>query len=82
MCETRRGVVTVPNTVDAYASRALAEARKDAAARVADNELIIGESFRLDGSGSPRWDDSSLMEFHYVYTVMVPGCAGWSRPLT
>ena len=61
---------------------ALAEARKDAASQVADNEEIVSESIRLDGSGSPRLDDASVMEFHYIYTVMVPGCSGWSRPLT
>ena len=82
MCETRRGVVTVPDDPRRSVNLALAEARSDAASRVAVNEQVIAESVRLDGSGSPRWDDDSVMEFHYVCTVMVPGCSGWSRPLT
>ena len=53
MCETRRGVVTVPNDPRRSVNLALAEARSDAASRVAVNEQVIAESVRLDGSGSP-----------------------------
>jgi hypothetical protein len=47
-----------------------------------ENEEVPSGSVRLDGSGSPLLEDASLMEFHYVYTVMVPGCSSWGRPLT
>ena len=62
-------------------NQALVEAREDAASRVGDNEKLIGDSVRIDGSGSPGWHDDSVMEFHYTYVVMVPGCSGWSKPL-
>ncbi|BBY91325.1 hypothetical protein MGALJ_09940 [Mycobacterium gallinarum] len=88
MCETRKGVVTVPNTLGPRrkAHEATAAALKDAASQLADNEQLIAESVRLDGTGTARWseahEDYALMDFPYTYTVMVPGCTGWSRPVT
>ena len=81
MCETRRGVLTVPNGPNNI-SRALAAAERQARASVGDSEELASGSVRLDGSGSPRLDDETVMEFHYVYVVRVPGCTGWGMPLT
>ena len=42
MCETRRGTVTVPNTLGpGKVNRAIAEATKDAASRVGENEQLV-----------------------------------------
>jgi hypothetical protein len=83
MCETRRGVVTVPNTFGtAKIQRALAEATEDAASRLSDDEKLITDSVRIDGPGYAQLGDDSLMDCHYTCTVMMPGCSGWSMPLT
>lgn len=86
MCETRNGVVTVPNTLGPNKMhQAIASATQDAASQLGENEQLITESVQLDGSGTARWDDAAqdfaLMEFHYTCTVMVPGCTGWSKPV-
>jgi hypothetical protein len=72
----------MPNIRNKNMNAVFAAAERDARAAVADNEEVASGSVRLDGSGSPRPDDDSVVEFHYVYTVMLPGCSGWSRPLT
>jgi hypothetical protein len=85
MCKTRSGVLTVPNVPNKNMAALLAAAERhaEAVASLGDDEKLIGGSVRLnDGPGSPRLDDDSVMEFHYTYTVMVPGCSGWSMPLT
>lgn len=81
MCKARRGVVVVPN-VRHNTGRALqAAAENDALAQVTDDEKLIRESVRVE-SMTPQSDDLSRLNVYYVCTVMVPGCSGWSRPLT
>ncbi|SKG49576.1 hypothetical protein [Mycobacteroides abscessus] len=81
MCQSRTGRVTVPNIGGPAAFRsALEAARNEAAARLGDNEQVIADSVRIDGSGSAHLDDDSLKVFHYTYTVATPGCPSWSTP--
>jgi hypothetical protein len=72
--------MTVPNTLGtSKLNQALVEACEDAASRVADNEKIVPESIRIEDT-SVHHDDLSRVDVRYV--VMVPGCSGWSAPLT
>lgn len=83
MCETRKGKVTVPNTRSPSKYQSfLAAATQDALSQLGDDEKLIGDSVRMDGSGYPHPSNDALMDFHYVCTVMVPGCTGWSTPAT
>lgn len=84
MCKTQRGVLAVPNVPNKNKAALLAAAERhaEAVASLGDDEELIGGSVSLDGPGSPRLDDDSVMDFHYTYKVMVPGCSGWSMPLT
>lgn len=72
----------MPNARNKNMNAVLAAAERKAREALAENEEVPSGSVRLDGSGSPLLEDASLMEFHYVYTVMVPGCSSWGRPLT
>jgi hypothetical protein len=69
------------STTTAKIKRALTKARNDAASRVGENEQLIADSVRIDGPGYARHDDDSLMDFHYLCTVMMAGCSGWSMPV-
>ncbi len=87
MCETRRGVVTVPNTLGPGKLRqAKAEATRDVVSRLGEDEYLFPDSVRIDGGGTARWSeahqDYALMDFHYLCTVRVPGCDGWGVPVT
>jgi len=77
----------VPNTLGGGKVHwALAAAAQDAASRLGENEQLFADSVRLVGTGAARWseahEDYALMDLPYTYVVRVPGCTGYSVPVT
>ena len=80
MCETRHGVVAMPNVRNQNIRAVLAAAERDALASVGDNEQLASGTVRIDGGGSMRPGDETVMDWGYTYVVIVPGCASWGTP--
>jgi hypothetical protein len=72
--------MTLPNDPDSTAVNKLAAAKNHALSQVAENEQIIADSIHIEEITVHH--DFSVVDVRYDFTVMVPGCSGWSKPLS
>ncbi|GBG35814.1 hypothetical protein NJB14197_29620 [Mycobacterium montefiorense] len=77
MCETRRGVLAIPNKRGTSGLAVRDAAEKHARASLTHEEQFAEGSIEVE-SQSPRLDDETVRDVYYAYKVMTPGCTGWS----